>query len=85
MANVLFSSLTVPTPEPYDSGNPNKQRENFFYVLNQAIVLGKNEGWELPGPLEFWQALNDLQFQGVILDGGGVKILMTRKNTVIGG
>ena len=32
-----FETITVPTPAAYDSADPNKQRENFYYVMNQIL------------------------------------------------
>jgi hypothetical protein len=37
MMTIDFDTITVPTPAAYDSADPHKQRENFFYVLNQIL------------------------------------------------
>jgi hypothetical protein len=42
-----FSQLTIPTPEPYDGGAKDKQRENLAYVVLQLIALAKQSGVKL--------------------------------------
>jgi hypothetical protein len=44
MATIAFSSLTIPTPEPYSKNEPSKQLENLCYVLLQMLALGKTNG-----------------------------------------
>ena len=39
-----FSSLTIPTPEPYNKKHPNKQFENTCFVLLQLFELLKVDG-----------------------------------------
>jgi hypothetical protein len=67
MATVNFTNLTIPTPQPYDKNDGQRQQENFFYVLNQLLVLMKAAGFQL----------NDVDLsniktaiQGITLTGG---------------
>lgn len=41
---ITFSSLTIPTPEPYDKQSPTKQQENYYYVMNQILAQMKANG-----------------------------------------
>lgn len=41
---VDLSTITIPTPAAYDSNDPNKQRENYYYVLNQIYTAAKTNG-----------------------------------------
>lgn len=93
MANVLFSDLTVPTPEPYDSKNPERQRENFFYALNQ--VLGELKAASAEISINIFvpeistsvalsapgieEAIRDLKYEGILLDLGNIKVIRTGK------
>lgn len=94
MAEIEFSLLTVPTPEPYDKKDERRQEENFYYVLNQLFVLAKNAGFVLSdevtnptppgGDIDInldgvEQAIRDLQFIGTLLDLGHIKVIKTGK------
>jgi len=93
MAEIEFSLLTVPTPEPYDDKDERRQQENFYYVLNQLFVLAKNARFvlsdqvtnpttnvEMNANLEGVEtAIRDLQFEGMLLDLGNLKVLRTGK------
>lgn len=72
---IHFNALTVPTPQPYDKNDGNRQQENFFYVLNQILAQLKtnNETKELNPTLsqtvnvdltDLTQAVQDLAFNG---------------------
>lgn len=89
MATVPLTSLTLPIPEPYDKKEDNKQRENFYYALNQILTLGKTAGWEIPDPLdlipvdsggslntleEIRDAIQNLQYEDLTFDLGVIKI-----------
>lgn len=39
-----LSTITIPTPAVYDSNDPNKQRENYYYVLLQIYTAAKTNG-----------------------------------------
>jgi hypothetical protein len=47
MATINFTTLTIPTPEPYYNKDPQKQLENLCYVLLQLCQLAKNAGVSL--------------------------------------
>ena len=47
MATFAFSGLTIPTPQPYDSHDDNRQRENLCYVLLQVFLLAKSTGMSI--------------------------------------
>jgi hypothetical protein len=47
MATINLSQLTIPTPQPYDKKDEQCQQENFFYVLNQLLVLMKVAGFQV--------------------------------------
>lgn len=78
---VTFSALTMPTPEPYDSADPNRQRENFYYVLNQILTTLKANSATLD--LDITQAVGDLSFAGEILDMPGLNIRRSGKTLTI--
>lgn len=45
MATIDLSSITIPTPEPFDPENPTKQLENLAYVKLQIYALEKTAGF----------------------------------------
>lgn len=47
MATMSFANLTVPTPQPYDRNDANRQQEGFFYALNQMLALMKAAGFQV--------------------------------------
>lgn len=80
---IEFSTLTIPTPEPYDDKDENRQRENFFFVANQILTQAKAQGMTLSdlmsqGTLTFESAVleelrdavKDLQFNSMTIDFG---------------
>lgn len=38
---ISLSSITIPTPQPYDKTQPERQRENLSYVLLQILQEAK--------------------------------------------
>jgi hypothetical protein len=38
---ISLSGITIPTPQPYDKNDSNRQRENYYYVLNQILAAAK--------------------------------------------
>jgi hypothetical protein len=46
MAEMTLSGVTFPTPAPYDSKDPNKQRENLCYVLLQVLQSFQSAGFK---------------------------------------
>lgn len=73
--SVTFTTITVPTAEPYDSKHPNRQRENFFYVLNQALAQLQNDGATVEIDLSaLTNAVLDLSLSGVQMEFPGFKI-----------
>jgi len=45
---ISLSDVTIPTPAAYDSNDPNQQRENYYYVINQIYSLAKTAGDDDP-------------------------------------
>jgi hypothetical protein len=79
---VDLSQLTIPTPEPFDKSQPERQRENLAYVAMQVLDLFKQAGVQissrgLDGSIS--QGLLDLQYEGVVLDLGPIKVIKTHK------
>jgi len=89
-AIVDLTQLTIPTPEPFDKTQPERQRENLAYVGMQILSLFKQAGVTISSKIVdgsmtidvdgLTQAVNDLQFQGIILDSNGTQIYLTRKS-----
>ena len=86
---ILFASLTVPTPEPFDRATPTKQQENFFYVMNQIFAeLKANSEEKLLNPstsqtvnvdlTELVKAVQDLTVTGETLTLPALGITLTR-------
>ena len=46
MAEVTLSGVTFPTPAPYDSKDPHKQRENLCYVALQILQAFQGAGFK---------------------------------------
>lgn len=67
MATINLSSLTIPTPEPYQKSNSTQQLENLCYILLQLLVIGKAQGLTLDD-----QRLPAITtaIQGITLTGG---------------
>lgn len=76
-AVIDFATITNPIPEPYDTKNPDKQRENFYFVLNQVIDQLKQQGATLD--LDVTQAVLDLSYAGTVVDLPGLNIKRTGK------
>jgi hypothetical protein len=95
MSNVNLSQVTLPTPQPYDRNDSNRQQENFFYVINQILALGKQANWQVPDLQDFLpttnsvditeltQAVQDLQFNGQTIDLGAIKLMFDGKTISI--
>jgi len=47
MADIDFGLLTIPTPEPFDKTQPEKQRENLAYIVMQILQQAQANGWTL--------------------------------------
>lgn len=41
---IPLTTITIPTPAPYDNKNPEMQRENFYYVWLQILQAAKYAG-----------------------------------------
>lgn len=44
MAEITFASLTIPTPQPYDNKDTQRQLENVCYVVLQMCQQAKTAG-----------------------------------------
>jgi hypothetical protein len=73
-----LTTVTIPTPEPYDASNPDKQRENLCYVVLQILLAAKtnNESVSLD--------TDALTFNGQVLDLGFLRVTMDGKVTSLG-
>lgn len=74
---MTFENITIPTPEPYDEKDAARQRENFFFVVNQILTQAKAEGLTVSALLsqgtvleELRDAVKDLQFNSMTIDFG---------------
>lgn len=80
---IQFNQLTLPTPQPYDKNDSNRQQENFFYALNQILAQLKanNETKDLNPATnqtvnvnldDLTQAVKDLAFNGEEINLAGI-------------
>lgn len=83
MASVNLSAITVPTPEPYDDKDPQRQAENLCYVLNQLLAAGKAAGWAIPDPADVLAAIEALPFQNFEISFGDVAIRLGPKTATV--
>ena len=44
MATITFSTLTIPTPQPYDNKNSSRNLEDMCYVILQILQQAKTAG-----------------------------------------
>jgi hypothetical protein len=78
-----LTNITIPTPEPYDKQNSAKQQENYYYVYLQLLQVAKTNGEQVSfnpssslsvDVAAIVQALQDLQYNGEIIDFGELRI-----------
>lgn len=78
-----LTNITIPTPQPYDKNDSNRQRENYYYVMLQLLGVAKTNGETVSfNPSSslsvdvdaIVQALQDLQYNGEIIDLGELRI-----------
>lgn len=75
-----ISPISIPTPEPYDDQNPERQRENLAFVALQIIQLLHAQQPVLSVGDDLVQAVRDLQFSTAhIKIGELVDIHISRK------
>lgn len=85
-----FALVTVPTPEPYDKTLPTKQQENLAYVALQVCAQAQAQGVKLAytddadnprGLLVNGStlAIQDLRYNGQMLDAGAFKLVFFNK------
>jgi hypothetical protein len=67
-----LADITIPTPAAYDSSDPNKQRENYYYMLNQIYSAAKTAGDN--DPFGYLEALQTTTVTQVDLADLSVKI-----------
>lgn len=87
MSTFDLSQVTIPTPQPYDNKDANKQRENLCYVLLQVVSQAKQAGFTLTDTqvsltvdvTGIEDALRDLKYNSEVLDLGPIKIYLTGK------
>lgn len=41
---IPLTTITIPTPQPYDKQNSERNRENYYYVWLQILQAAKNAG-----------------------------------------
>ena len=56
-----LSTITIPTPEPYQKNEPDQQRENLAFVVLQVIETIKQQNPIFD--VDIVQAIKDLQLQ----------------------
>jgi hypothetical protein len=88
MADFTLSAVTIPTPEPYDDKDPQRQLENLAFVLLQMIQQAKTAGFVFSDVAanaggvdltDITQAVNDLKYNGEVIDLGPIQIHLTGK------
>lgn len=86
MADISLETTTIPTPEPFDKTQPEKQRENLAYVLLQMLSAGKSAGFTIPDKDELSAIFSSIQISADIstvnLDGVEQAIRDLRFNSV---
>jgi hypothetical protein len=84
-STLTFSTITVPTPEPYDEQHADRQRENCYYVVNQLLAQlhANNATVDLEPVLQalldvdltdLIQAVQDLAFTGTSIELPGFHV-----------
>lgn len=83
MSTFNLSSVTIPTPQPYDDKEPTRQLENLSYVLLQMFDQAKQAGFTFNDATVdvsgIEQAVQDLKYNGQVIDLGPIKIFLTGK------
>ena len=46
MAEFTLGSITIPTPQPYDKQDSNRNTENFYYAMLQVLQTIKSAGFK---------------------------------------
>ena len=89
MAYINLSTLSIPTPQPYSKNDATRNNENFYYVMLQVLDLLKSAAFKVPDKdeavTETVKALQDLQFNGQVLDLGPLQITFTGKTISVSG
>jgi hypothetical protein len=99
MMPISLSGISIPLPEPYNSKDPHKQRENFYFVQLQILAAAKAENltWEelnssasmtftLPEIREVIDVLKDIAYQELWQDFGNYRqSLNSRLDESVGG
>jgi hypothetical protein len=93
---IPLTTITIPTPQPYDEKDPERQRENYFYVWLQILQAAKTAGESVslnPSTSlsidlsDLVQAVKDLAFNGYefslpgLLEGQELTFRFTHKTT----
>jgi hypothetical protein len=90
-----FTLITAPTPEPYQKKEPDQQRENLAYMVNQLFAQAKQQGVKLTytdvdeGDTVGLRldgvalAAGDLAWNGQVIDLGPFKIVLFNKSIAI--
>lgn len=86
---ISLANIQIPQPGPYDDKEPNKQRENYYFVLNQILTEAKAQGvsWEelnSSGTMSFSstsieELLRDIVYQEKVFDFGPYRIALVNK------
>lgn len=86
---ISLNNIQIPTPAPYNDKDPNAQRENYFYVVNQILAEAKAQGvtWEElnnSGTMTFSsesieELLRDLSYQEQVQDFGPYRLALLSK------
>jgi hypothetical protein len=80
-----LTTITIPTPEPYSKNDATRNQENLAYVQLQILSVAKTNGEAVAVNLtDVVQAVQDLQFNGQILDFGNLQIRLEGKVQGIG-
>lgn len=87
MSTFNLTAVTIPTPQPYDDKDPQRQIENLSYVVLQILSQAKLAGFtfndaqvsltvDVSG---IESAIRDLKYNGEIIDLGPIKLYLTGK------
>ena len=98
MATINLTNLIIPDLAAFDDNNPTRQVENLAYVILQVLSMLRGVAWEISdttvnlttveATLQEIQtvlaaSVEELRWQSVTLDLGGLKVIWSRQGPPI--
>ncbi len=84
---IPLTSITIPTPQPYDAKDPTRQQEDYYYVWLQILQAAKTAGESVslnPSTslnvdlADLVQAVQDLAFTGEKIEMPALGLTLAR-------